>query len=192
MNMIDLTVTASDDVESSATVEWNFQGLFPWCTSMLQMLTAFPATINALPFLFLLVILQFSSRALSNRSVAKCYGLLVTLIYWEWRRIRESPHRGQWQSPLQVCDQCQPMGSRFSRVVWRGVGMNANLCSWSFGYGRNAPNKSYFCAAICMVVWYYLWLWDVSEWRNCIRARRKVDLCAPGAPISPKVGMFAR
>ena len=27
--MIDLTVPASDDVESSANVEWNFQRLFP-------------------------------------------------------------------------------------------------------------------------------------------------------------------
>ena len=27
--MIDLTVTANDDVESSANVEWNFQRLFP-------------------------------------------------------------------------------------------------------------------------------------------------------------------
>ena len=29
-----------------------------------------------------------------------------------------------------------------------------------------------------------------SEWRNCIRAQRKVNLCAPGAPKGPKVGMF--
>ena len=47
------------------------------CMTKLQMLalTVFPATINSLPLLFLLVILQFSSQALSNRSVAKCYGL---------------------------------------------------------------------------------------------------------------------
>ena len=31
-----------------------------------------------------------------------------------------------------------------------------------------------------------------SEWRNCIRAQRKVNLCAPGAPQGPKVGMFVR
>ncbi len=31
-----------------------------------------------------------------------------------------------------------------------------------------------------------------SEWRNCIKAQRKVDLRAPGAPKGPKVGMFAR
>ena len=31
-----------------------------------------------------------------------------------------------------------------------------------------------------------------SEWRNCIRAQQKVDLCAPGAPKGPKVGMSAR
>ena len=31
-----------------------------------------------------------------------------------------------------------------------------------------------------------------SEWRNCIRAQRKVNLCAPGAPNGPKVGMFVR
>ena len=31
-----------------------------------------------------------------------------------------------------------------------------------------------------------------SEWRNCIRAQRKVNLCAPGAPKGPKVGMFVR
>ena len=31
-----------------------------------------------------------------------------------------------------------------------------------------------------------------SEWRNCIRAQRKVTLCAPGAPKGPKVGMFVR
>ena len=31
-----------------------------------------------------------------------------------------------------------------------------------------------------------------SEWRNCIRAQRKVHLCAPGAPKGPKVGMFVR
>ena len=31
-----------------------------------------------------------------------------------------------------------------------------------------------------------------SEWRNCIRAQRKVNLCAPGGPKGPKVGMFVR
>ena len=31
-----------------------------------------------------------------------------------------------------------------------------------------------------------------SEWRNCIRAQRKVNLCAPGAPKGPKVGRFVR
>ena len=31
-----------------------------------------------------------------------------------------------------------------------------------------------------------------SEWRNCMRAQRKVNLCAPGAPKGPKVGMFVR
>ena len=31
-----------------------------------------------------------------------------------------------------------------------------------------------------------------SEWRNCIRAQRKVNLCAPGTPKGPKVGMFVR
>ena len=31
-----------------------------------------------------------------------------------------------------------------------------------------------------------------SEWINCIRAQRKVNLCAPGAPKGPKVGMFVR
>ena len=31
-----------------------------------------------------------------------------------------------------------------------------------------------------------------SEWRNYIRAQRKVNLCAPGAPKGPKVGMFVR
>ena len=31
-----------------------------------------------------------------------------------------------------------------------------------------------------------------SEWRNCIRAQRNVNLCAPGAPNGPKVGMFVR
>ena len=31
-----------------------------------------------------------------------------------------------------------------------------------------------------------------SEWRNCIRAQRKVNLCAPGAPKGPKVGMSVR
>ena len=80
--MIDLAATASDDVESSANVEWNFQRLFP---SMHEQaanacadchLPVFPATINDLPFLFVLVILQFSSRALSKRSVATCYGLV--------------------------------------------------------------------------------------------------------------------
>ena len=90
MNMIDLTVTASDDVESSANVEWNFQLLFP--SSKLQMfaLTAFPATINSLPFIFLLVILQFSSRALSNRSVAKRYGLIGNT-----NLLRMAPHPGK-------------------------------------------------------------------------------------------------
>ena len=29
-------------------------------------------------------------------------------------------------------------------------------------------------------------------WRNCIRAQRKVNLCAPGAPKGPKVGTFVR
>ena len=31
-----------------------------------------------------------------------------------------------------------------------------------------------------------------SEWRNCIRTQRKVNLCAPGAPKGPKIGMFVR
>ena len=31
-----------------------------------------------------------------------------------------------------------------------------------------------------------------SEWINCSRAQRKVNLCAPGAPKGPKVGMFVR
>ena len=31
-----------------------------------------------------------------------------------------------------------------------------------------------------------------SEWRNCIRAQRKVDLCASSAPKGPKVGMSVR
>ena len=31
-----------------------------------------------------------------------------------------------------------------------------------------------------------------SEWRNYIRAQLKVDLCAPGAPKGPKVGMSVR
>ena len=29
-------------------------------------------------------------------------------------------------------------------------------------YGRNEPNESYFCATVCMVVWYYIWLWHVT------------------------------
>ena len=33
---------------------------------------------------------------------------------------------------------------------------------------------------------------SLQEWRNCIRAQRKVNLCAPGAPKGPKVGMFVR
>ena len=31
-----------------------------------------------------------------------------------------------------------------------------------------------------------------SEWINCIRAQRKVNLCTPGAPKGPKVGMSVR
>ena len=31
-----------------------------------------------------------------------------------------------------------------------------------------------------------------SEWINCTRAQRKVNLCAPGAPKGPKVRMFVR
>ena len=31
-----------------------------------------------------------------------------------------------------------------------------------------------------------------SEWRICIRAQRKANLCAPGAPKGPKVGMSVR
>ena len=31
-----------------------------------------------------------------------------------------------------------------------------------------------------------------SEWRNYIRAQRNVNLCAPGAPKGPKVGMVVR
>ena len=31
-----------------------------------------------------------------------------------------------------------------------------------------------------------------SEWIICIRAQRKVNLCAPGAPKGPKVEMFVR
>ena len=101
MIMIDLTVTASDDVESSANVEWNFQQLTLRCTSKLQMLalTAFPANINSLPFLFLLVILQFSSQALLNRSVAKCYGLIGNI-----NLLRMAPHPGK-SAPQVGCDE---------------------------------------------------------------------------------------
>ena len=31
-----------------------------------------------------------------------------------------------------------------------------------------------------------------SEWRLCIRAQRKANLCAPAAPKGPKVGMSVR
>ena len=31
-----------------------------------------------------------------------------------------------------------------------------------------------------------------SEWRICIRAQRKANLCAPAAPKGPKVGMSVR
>ena len=31
-----------------------------------------------------------------------------------------------------------------------------------------------------------------SQWRNCIRAQRKVNLCTPSAPKGPKVGMSVR
>ena len=31
-----------------------------------------------------------------------------------------------------------------------------------------------------------------SEWRKCIRAQRKVNLCAPGAPKGPKGRMVVR
>ena len=41
------------------------------------------------------------------------------------------------------------------------------------------------------VVW-YLWLGYVIEWINCISAQRKLNLCAPGAPKGPKVGMSVR
>ena len=63
------------------------------CTSKLQMLALtafFPATVNSLTFLFLLVILQFSSWALSNRSVAKCYGLIDNN-----NLLRMAPHPGK-------------------------------------------------------------------------------------------------
>ena len=62
------------------------------CTSKLQLLvlTAFPAAINSLPFLFLFVIMQFSPRALSNRSVAKCYGLIGNT-----NLLRMAPHPGK-------------------------------------------------------------------------------------------------
>ena len=33
---------------------------------------------------------------------------------------------------------------------------------------------------------------NLSEWRICIRAQRKANLCAPGAPKGPKVGMSVR
>ena len=31
-----------------------------------------------------------------------------------------------------------------------------------------------------------------NEWRSCIRAQQKVDLCAPDAPKGPNVGMSVR
>ena len=71
MNMIDMTasdvrwcwIIAECRAELSTTFSRKLQILA---------LTAFPATVNFLPFLFLLVILQLSSRTytLSNRSVA--------------------------------------------------------------------------------------------------------------------------
>ena len=106
-------------------------------------LTDLTVTVNSLPFLSLRVILQLVSREyiyyINFVKPKRSQMLWVQSFIEKGVCIRESPHRGQWQSPLQVCHQCRPMGSRYSRVVWRGVGMNANLCSWSFGYGRKAP-----------------------------------------------------
>ena len=91
MIMIDLTVTltASDDVESSANVEWNFQRLFPSMHEQAAIACADCLSFNH-KFLFLLVILQFSSQAFSNRSVAKCYGLTGNI-----NLLRIAPHPGE-------------------------------------------------------------------------------------------------
>ncbi len=195
MIMIDLTVTASDDVESSANVKSNFQRLFPSmheqvanaCTDCLSCHHQLPS----FPFLACNSAVFITGIVKPKRS-QNCYGLIGNKNLLRMAR-QESLRRGQWHSPLQVCDQCRPMRSGFLRVVWRGAGMAANLCSWAFGYGRNVPKKSYFYATICMVVWYYIWLfWHVSEWRNCTRAQRKIDLCAPGVPKGPKVGVSVR
>ena len=89
--MIDLTVTASDDVESSANVEWNFQRLFPSMHEQAANASADCLSFNhKLPFLFFFVILQFSSQAFSNRSVAKCYGLTGNI-----NLLRIAPHPGE-------------------------------------------------------------------------------------------------
>ena len=91
-----------------------FNDLSLQCTSKLQMLAAHPATINSLPFLFLLflfVILRFSSRALSTRSAAG----KVRASANGSRRCKSVISADQWEAD--------------SHVVWLGAGMNANLCS---------------------------------------------------------------
>ena len=87
--MIYLTVTASDDVESSANVEWNFQRLFPSMHEQAAIACADCLSCHH-KLLFLFVILQFLSQALSNRSVAKCYGVIGNN-----NLLRMAPHPGK-------------------------------------------------------------------------------------------------
>ena len=125
-------------------VERNFQRLFPsmhaqaanvWadCLSCHHKLPSFPFLACHSAVFIVGIHINFVKPKRSQM-------LWVTIIYWQGRRIRETLRRGQWQSPMQVCDRCRPMGRRFLCVVWHGPGMTANLCSWSLWYyGQNAP-----------------------------------------------------
>ena len=63
----------------------------------------------------------------------------------------------------------------------------AFLTKWS----RQRGNKSALWISVrASIIWQILCIF--SEWRNCKRAQRKVNLCAPGVSKGPKVGMFVR
>ena len=125
-------------VESSPNVERNFNDFSLRCTRKLHMLCA-DRKLPSFPFLACHFAVSIAGIHINFVKPKRSQMLWVQSFIEKGVCIRESPRRGQWQSPLQVCHQCRPMGSRYSRVVWHGVGMNANLCSWSFGYGRKAP-----------------------------------------------------
>ena len=149
-SVIWLRVKASDDVDSSPNVGRNFQrqATFPLrCTRELQMLSlsAFPVTVISCKLPSSPILACHSAVVITGIHInfvkpKRSQMFLVTTIYWEscrrpgkvhaaandHRRCKSVISADQWKAETRV-------------LFGMGWVRNANLCSWSFGYGRNAP-----------------------------------------------------